>query len=194
MAGRGPLRLSQMEVYALHDLKAKIIDAVIDWEWSGTIPQQFFMPPTWLAGDSPSFIASQSYSKKYALFYQTLSSMADEAAAWEGHGGKKNMYQTLVDEWGPDLPRGLDFPVSIIPRHHYHLVLTYFFCVFPIYVRPFLLPRKFLDKFFGMDEAVGGVFSEAVRRRMEREDRYTTYLEERGLYTKEEMNPEDTEK
>lgn len=233
IAGRGPLRLSQMEVYALYDLKAKIVDvltgsransgntskfvlthtdfrwnniivddnlniqAVIDWEWSGTIPQQFFMPPTWLSGDSPNLMASQPYRKQYALFYETLKSMAEaveEAATLAGQTEnaameKKNMYRTLVDEWGPGLPRGLDFPVSIILRHHYHLVLTYFFCIFPKFVRPFLLPREFLHKFFEMDEAVGGVFSEAVRRRREREDRYTTYLEEHGLYTKEEMNP-----
>jgi hypothetical protein len=52
-----------------------------------------------------------------------------------------------------------------------------------------LLPREFLAKFFELDKAVGGVFSEAVRRRRGREDQYTTYLEDCGLYTEEKFHP-----
>ncbi|OAA53603.1 Aminoglycoside phosphotransferase [Niveomyces insectorum RCEF 264] len=231
-AKRTPLR-AQMEVYALHDIKARILDVVdtrtnrnrfvlahtdlrwynilvdddlniqgvIDWEWSGTIPQQFFMPPTWLAEDSPSYVASQHYRKEYREFYAVLSSMAEDLAAasaalapppttaTETHTSMRNVYQLLADEWGPDLPERLDFPVAVILRHHYHLVPTYFFSVFPKFFQPYLLPQDYLPELFALDASKGGALTATLRKRMEREDRYIQYLEENGLFVVHELPP-----
>ncbi|KIH93764.1 hypothetical protein SPBR_04194 [Sporothrix brasiliensis 5110] len=222
---------AQMEVFALHDIKARILDVVdtrtnynffvlahtdfrwynilvdddlniqgvIDWEWSGAIPQQFFMPPTWLAEGSPSFVASQSYRKEYREFYAVLSSMAAEVAAASSTLtpptttkptlSVRNVYQMLADEWGPDLPERLDFPIAVILRHHYHLVQTYFFSIFPKFFQPFLLPRDYLAEFFTLDGSKGGALSAAVRMRLEREDRYIQYLKDHDLFVAGTLPP-----
>lgn len=65
------------------------INAIIDWEWSGTIPRQFFIPPTWFAGHEASEVSSKEYHLEYAKFYSILK----EA------GSRSISCRKLAEEW-----------------------------------------------------------------------------------------------
>ncbi|OAA66650.1 Aminoglycoside phosphotransferase [Niveomyces insectorum RCEF 264] len=230
------LNTVRMEVFALYDIKARLLDAidvrrnhrpfvlahtdlrwynivvnddldvqgVIDWEWTGTIPQQFFMPPTWLAEAFPSYVAGRFYRAEYQEFYQVLVSMADAAddaaacvAAGAGSTGgaavattitaaaaTTNMYRQLADEWGPDLPEGLDLPMAVLLRHHHQMLETYYFSIFPKFFTP--LPLDYLASYFA-HEGEDGPLSRQVAQKMQQQDRYTRYLKDKGLFVSHEL-------
>lgn len=67
------------------------IQAIVDWEWAGTIPRQFFMPPTWLVGELPCYVASTDYSREYAEFYAVFAAKGTPCC------------RQLADEWGARL-------------------------------------------------------------------------------------------
>ncbi|OAA60585.1 Aminoglycoside phosphotransferase [Niveomyces insectorum RCEF 264] len=230
---------AQMEEYALHDVKARVVDwildttsgdgadaggecfvlshtdlrwynilvddhlnvqGVIDWERSGTVPQRLFMPPNWLAGQSPSSVGSQTYRKAYAEFYAVLTSMVDELAAAAAQADQDqqdassalppNVYQKLADEWGADLPDRPVLPLAAILRHHHHLVQSYFFCIFRKSMQlPYVLPRDFLPEFFVLDKKNGGPLSRAVEQRLDRTKRYQQYLQDNGLFVERRLPP-----
>ncbi|KAI9755386.1 MAG: hypothetical protein M4579_004315 [Chaenotheca gracillima] len=41
--------------------------AIIDWEWSRTVPIQFFLPPTWFTGYDSNVVAKYTYNARYFL-------------------------------------------------------------------------------------------------------------------------------
>ncbi|KAI9827433.1 MAG: hypothetical protein M1832_004782 [Thelocarpon impressellum] len=43
------------------------IRAIIDWEWSRTVPLQFFIPPTWITGYDAHVVAGIGYNAGWAL-------------------------------------------------------------------------------------------------------------------------------
>lgn len=53
------------------------IRGIIDWEWSGTVPQQFFIPPTWIVNNDLN------------VFHKVLGSMKDKSIS----------HSKLMREW-----------------------------------------------------------------------------------------------
>ena len=201
---------AQREVYALHDLKSRLvgvvhcwnqgpfvlahsdlrpsniivdddlnIQGIIDWEWAGTIPCQLFMPPTWLVGERPCFVASTDYSREYAEFYAVLA--ARNATA----NTSASCYRQLAEEWGPDLPYGLELPLAVALQHHSQFVTTYYLAIYPKFFKA--SSAETVSQFF--KEQQDGDNSSLVlqaRRHAEASVRYTQYLQDYGLFVENE--------
>lgn len=166
------------------------ICSIIDWEWSAVVPARlFFLPPTWIAGASPCYVASLAYEKAYGEFYQLVE---EEAAGSDRHreGARK-----LADAWGPDLPARIDLPLAILLQQHYNLVPAYYFSIFPkLYpVRPTCMPPQTVARLFAEDaeqKQGGGPLTQAVRRRMAAVTAYRRHLEAGGLLVEYELADE----
>ncbi|KAH7317696.1 kinase-like domain-containing protein [Rhexocercosporidium sp. MPI-PUGE-AT-0058] len=95
------------------------IQGVIDWEWSGTVPQQFFLPPTWLASFPPDWVSELQYKIEYRLFFDALKAATSQPS------------RQLAKEWGRTLPAQIDLPMAVILRHHSCFVNMYYRGIFP---------------------------------------------------------------
>ncbi len=196
---------ARREVYALNDLKGRIselidvrwnhgpfvlahsdlrppniivdehlnIQAIVDWEWAGTIPRQFFMPPTWLVGELPCYVASTDYSREYAEFYAVFAAKGTPCC------------RQLADEWGLDLPRGLEFPLAVLLRHHSQFASTYYLAIYPKF---FKTPSaETVSRFFEQQDGDNSSFTLQVRRCIETSERYTQHLKSCGLFVENEQ-------
>ncbi|TQV94373.1 hypothetical protein V2A60_002595 [Cordyceps javanica] len=70
---------------------------IIDWEWSGTVPLQFFTPPLWLAGIDATYPGDAKYRARYPVLHGSLLDASKDATA----------SRKLANEWGPDLSSSL---------------------------------------------------------------------------------------
>jgi len=149
------------------------IQGIIDWEWVGAVPRQMFLPPTWLLGQRPCFVASDGYSKEYAEFYTIL---ADKGTAGSAQ---------LAEEWGPDLLGGLSFPLAVALRHPSEFTSTYYEAMYPKFFQAY--SDKTVASFFEKDGGSGSDGPAAqARRYVEASERYTQYLKDNGLFVVDE--------
>ena len=140
------------------------IQGIIDWEWAGTVPRQFFLPPTWLAGLPADRVSGVEYSVEYRWFRDVLTS--------------NTFYRQLASEWGRKLPKQIDLPLAVTLRHHSCFVNIYYRGLFPKFYQK---SRKLVvDEFFKRD-GKDGQFSLSVQQRLGDSKRFTQYLEENRL-------------
>lgn len=97
------------------------IRGIIDYEWASTIPRQFFMPPTWIAGRPPEWITGVHYNIEFGWFRDVLAAKAETSGACS----------QLAREWGPRLPNQVAFPLAVLLRHHSHFLALYYKAIFP---------------------------------------------------------------
>ena len=97
------------------------IRGIIDWEWAGTVPRQMFVPPTWLAARKATALTSDANLKEYAEFHAILTRKAAESAA----------SRLLAEEWGPDLPQRLAYPLAVALRHPMQAVDIFSSVIYP---------------------------------------------------------------
>lgn len=156
------------------------IQGIIDWEWAGTIPRKLFMPPTWLVGERPCFVAGTNYGREYAEFYAVLA--ARSAAA---NGSAAPCYCQLAEEWGLDLPCGLELPLAVALQHHSQFAMTYYLAIYPKF---FKAPSaETVSQFFRERQDGGdGSFALQARRHVEASARFTQYLKGCGLFVENE--------
>ncbi|RSL66087.1 hypothetical protein CEP54_003915 [Fusarium duplospermum] len=116
-----PFALAHMDlrcgnIMVTQDLR---ILAIIDWEFSGTIPRQLFTPPPWITGHDLEAVAAVPHYTAYPEFLQVLEekSLTSETCA------------KLRDDW-KSLP-DLAFPVAQIFRHPSCLIRVYYKFIFP---------------------------------------------------------------
>lgn len=146
------------------------IRGIIDWEWASTIPRQFFMPPTWIAGRPPEWITGVHYRIEFGWFRDVLVAKAETSGPC----------RQLAREWGPRLPKQVAFPLAVLLRHHSHFLALYYKAIFPHFYKGRL--EETLAQFFAAD-GDNGPFSLDVQQRLANSRRYTQYLQDKGWYT-----------
>ncbi|KAH9207637.1 hypothetical protein DL95DRAFT_468489 [Leptodontidium sp. 2 PMI_412] len=173
--------VAQLEVFGLEDLKGRLFDfidhrwthdedyrirGVFDWEWSGTVPRQFFLPPTWLAGLPPDRVSEVQYRIEYRLFFDALKAATSQPCL------------QLANEWGQTLPTRVDLPLAVTLRHHSSFVNMYYRGIFPRFHNG---SRHDVVKQFFERDGKNGQFTLDLQRKLEDSERYTQYLEENGF-------------
>ncbi|PNY23580.1 Aminoglycoside phosphotransferase [Tolypocladium capitatum] len=145
------------------------INAIIDWEWSCTVPRQFFIPPMWFAGHDMPRLSDKVFRLEYSKFHQALTNAGLNSAAC----------RMLADEWGSDLNSSrLDFFLPAALLHHQNFTLIYYLVLFPEFYKD-IGRRDKIREFYERD--AGGVFNDAVRRKVEASEKYARYLHDNGL-------------
>jgi len=142
------------------------IRGVIDWEWSGTVPRQFFLPPTWLAGRPPDWVSEVQYRSEYRLFFDTLKAATSQPS------------RQLANEWGRTLPARVDLSMAVILRHHSCFVNMYYRGIFPRFYNG---TRGDIVKQFFERDGKDGRFTLDIQWKLENSERYTQYLVENGF-------------
>ncbi|KAK3938431.1 hypothetical protein QBC46DRAFT_234149, partial [Diplogelasinospora grovesii] len=187
--------VAELEIFGLEDLKSRLSDyiddhgpfvlthtdlrpsniivdenlriqGIIDWEWASTVPRQFFLPPTWLAGLPPDRVSGVEYRIEYRWFRDAL------------QAGTSGPCRQLASEWDRKLPTRIDLPFAVTLRHHSCFVNTYYRGVFPEFYKG--SREDVVNQFFECD-GKDGQFSLGVQQRLRDSERFTQYMEENGL-------------
>lgn len=142
------------------------IKGIIDWEWSTTVPRQFFMPPLWFSGYEVASPGDSRYHFQYAQFYQALLRA----------GAASGACQKLALEWGPDLGSScrLFLPEALL--HHHAFLEIYYQAVFPKFFKGLKREHR-LEEFYKSSR----IFREAVRIKVDESKRYRERLIADGL-------------
>ncbi|ATY63013.1 kinase-like domain [Cordyceps militaris] len=154
------------------------IKGIIDWEWSTTIPRQFFMPPLWFSGYEVASPRDARYQFQYSIFYQALLRA----------GAASDACRTLALEWGPDLGSSyrLFLPEALL--HHHALLHVYYLALFPEFFKGMRRQDK-LEAFYRSSR----VFREAVRVKVEESRKYKEHLIADGLLNPDIKRAQDLE-
>ncbi|KAK3379043.1 kinase-like domain-containing protein [Lasiosphaeria ovina] len=142
------------------------IKGIIDWEWAGTVPRQFFLPPTWIAGLPPDRVAGVEFKVEYIWFRDALIEATSERC------------RQLASEWDRRLPRRIDMPLAVTLQHSSCFVNMYYTGIFPHFHKG--SREEVIREFFGRD-GKDGKFSLEVQQRLSNSKRYAQYLDENGL-------------
>ncbi|RYC77892.1 hypothetical protein BFJ63_vAg19234 [Fusarium oxysporum f. sp. narcissi] len=142
------------------------ITSILDWEWTHTVPRQFFMPPSWITLHNLVKSAELGHSESFLEFREVLEEMAKSSS----------LYRPLANEWGLDLPNKLMLPLAEILRGHSNLLGIYYKFIFP---RCFKNPREEV-----VAEFLRGSKDHAseVHKRIADSHQYTQYLKDSDLY------------
>ncbi|ATY63242.1 kinase-like domain [Cordyceps militaris] len=140
------------------------IAGIIDWEWSGTVPLQFFTPPLWLSGYEVSTPRDGCYQSEYAKLYQALLAVDATSAA----------RCTLASEWGHEPSWRLFLPAALLQHHLF--MTTYYLAVFPQFYEGVKRDDKLTDFFNSFAK-----FREVVQKKVEASEKYTQHLIAHGL-------------
>ncbi len=135
------------------------IKGIIDWEWAGTVPLQFFMPPTWIAGRLPDEATGVFYQIEYRRFFDVLQAKSAQ----------------LAKEWGRKLPTEANLPMAIALRRHSCFIGIYYRALFPLFYRTPI--RETIGQFFDRD-GIDGSLTLEVQRRVKDSEEYGRYLNE----------------
>ncbi|KAG7410330.1 hypothetical protein Forpi1262_v017555 [Fusarium oxysporum f. sp. raphani] len=153
------------------------ITSILDWEWTHTIPRQFFMPPSWITLHNLVKSAELGHSESFLEFCEVLEEMAKSSS----------LYRPLANEWDPDLPNKLLLPLSEILQHHSELLCIYYKFIFPQCFQK--RRQEVVAEFFRSSKSR----SSEVQGRMEDSNRYIQYLKDKRLYIPDEQIREERE-
>lgn len=168
----GPFILSHLDLRCSNIIVSEDLHilGIIDWEFSGTVPLQYFTPPLWITGEgrSGAFLSFQdAILQDFEAVLQAKSATSESCAQ-------------LVREWDWGNKRKLMFPIVQILREPDTLVRVY---------RRHLCHR-FYEGSFDLKAVVSSFFAHhetakklepMLRRRLEASRRYTEYLIHHGL-------------
>ena len=152
------------------------ISAIIDWEWSCTVPRQFFVPPTWFAGKDIPSLSDKDFQSEYSKFHQQLTHEGLTSAAC----------RRLAAEWSSNLSSRLELFLPIALLNHQNFTLTYYSALFLMFYKDTNRKDK-LREFYERDGQTG-IFSKAVRRKLKASKRYTKYLHDNGLGSHDDIS------
>ncbi|EAQ88237.1 predicted protein [Chaetomium globosum CBS 148.51] len=187
-------QVAELEVFALQDLKNRLpnivenqhpfvlthtdlrptniivdenmqIQGIIDWEWARTVPRQFFLPPTWIAGCPPDMVSGVEFRIEYRWLRDVLWADTSEHC------------RQLASEWNRKLPRRIDMSLAVIFGHHSSFVNAYYRGVFPMFYESSW--GQEVKQFYECD-GPDGKFSLDVQQRLRESKRYAQYLEKLG--------------
>jgi hypothetical protein len=153
------------------------IQAVIDWEWAGSIPRRLFTPPSWIAGREPPYITGDQYRSEFTHFHRALLSRGDGC-------------RQLAEDWNLEMMDGLLLPIAEVLRHHSQLNPIFFEAMYP---KLFEGPSwEAVPRFFHRPE--NRELEMAVQEQVERSSQYTAYLKDNGLFVLDEEAQEAAKK
>lgn len=147
------------------------IQAIIDWEWAGSVPRQFFTPPFWIAGLGPSYVTGKEYRTELVQFHKVLLARSDTSQA----------HRLLSREWDPEvLFRKRLLPIAMMLQHHSRLVAIFFRALYPeLFEGPDMdVVPSFFERHKNRDLAA------EARRQFEKSERFTQHLQGMGIKTK----------
>ncbi|KAG5790662.1 hypothetical protein H9Q69_010284 [Fusarium xylarioides] len=142
------------------------IISILDWEWTHTVPRQFFMPPSWITLHNLVKSAGLGHSESFLEFREVLEEMAKSSS----------LYRPLADEWEPDLLKKLLPPLAEILQDHSKLLRIYYKFIFPQY---FKKPRQEVVAEFLQSSKN---YTLEVHKRVADSEQYTKHLKDSGLY------------
>ncbi|KAK9438409.1 phosphotransferase enzyme family protein [Metarhizium brunneum] len=147
------------------------IAAIIDWEFSGTVPLEYFTPPLWITGHGRSeyiYLATDTISNG---FYEVLRTKAMTS----------NKCAQLMQEW--NLQPQLAFPIVQILRQPETLLHVFYRFIFRIFFKGDR--EQVISDFFAQNDD-NGTMAVEIRRRVENSKHYVQYLSEHGLLVVDE--------
>ncbi|EFZ02084.1 aminoglycoside 3'-phosphotransferase/choline kinase domain protein [Metarhizium robertsii] len=147
------------------------IAAIIDWEFSGTVPLEYFTPPLWITGHGRGgyiYLATDTISNG---FYQVLRTKAVTS----------NKCAQLMQEW--NLQPELAFPIVQILRQPETLLHVFYRFIFRIFFKGDR--EQVISEFFAQNDD-NGTLAVEIRRRVENSKHYVQYLSEHGLLVVDE--------
>ena len=147
------------------------IKAIIDWEWSSTVPCQFFTPPPWLGATDIPLGWDRPFYEEYAKLRAALT---DAAAT-------SDTCRRLAAEWKRDID-GL--PKALL-RHH-NLTLIYYAVVFRKFY-PGISRRDETREFFFDRDGPDDPFNRVVQQKVAACEAHKQYLGG-GLLTHDEVS------
>ncbi|OAQ67946.2 phosphotransferase [Pochonia chlamydosporia 170] len=167
-SSNGPFILSHLDVRCGNI----IIDAdfgiagIIDWEFSGTIPLDYFTPPLWITGHAQNAYINLYTDTVSNEFYTALSVKATTSRDCA----------RLMQEWGS--PRQLRFPIVQILRQPETLIRVFYSFI----VRKFFTGdcEQLISEFLARN-GENRTLEEEIRHRVENSKNYSQYLREHGL-------------
>ncbi|KAL2756903.1 hypothetical protein ACRALDRAFT_2088703, partial [Sodiomyces alcalophilus JCM 7366] len=115
----GPFILSHLDLRwpnILVDDELNIV-AIIDWEWTGSIPRRSFTPPSWLAGREPQCITGDEYRSEFIHFRNVLLAKGVEC-------------RQLAEDWDLELLNDVALPMAEVLRHHSHLNAIFYQAIY----------------------------------------------------------------
>ncbi|RSL50343.1 hypothetical protein CEP51_015358 [Fusarium floridanum] len=138
---------------------------IIDWEFSGTVPLQYFTPPLWITGEgrSGAFLSFQD-----AIFHDFEAVLQAKSATSEGCA-------QLMREWDWGNKRKLMFPIVQILREPDTLVRVYRRHLCQRFYGGSLSLKEVVSDFFAHHETAKKL-EPVLRHRLEGSKRYTEYL------------------
>lgn len=125
---------------------------IIDWEWSGTVPVQFFRPPLWLGGVDATSPRDMKYRSGYSELYDSLVDANKHP----------NASQTLASEWGPHLSSSLHLFLPAALLRTALFIDIYYMAIFPEFYKDCKRDDKLKDLYESCSK-----FREMVREQME---------------------------
>ncbi|KAG5757566.1 hypothetical protein H9Q72_014292 [Fusarium xylarioides] len=126
--------------------------AIIDWEWAGTIPASFFIPPSWIT-------ASEDY------FAEFRSVLAEKYTA--------SPHSQLLKEWICEY--SITSRVAEIFRRPHHLVTIFYKFIYPqLFTEPY---KKVVHEHFFCEQK-----QLELQKLLQSSGRYTKYLKENNLF------------
>jgi hypothetical protein len=148
------------------------IVGIIDWEWTGPIPRQLFMPPYWIISRGPQHVMGEEYRAEYSQFHRVL----------QANAGKSSAHRRLATEWDFQILSRLDLPIAAALLHHSELLPIFYRAIYP---RLFKASSTEVVLEFFKDDNNRRLASE-VQRRHDRSKEYTRYLKDNALFVPDE--------
>lgn len=156
---------------------------VIDWEFTGTVPQQLFVPPPWITGHDPdTLIMVTGVPRKQVLqeFGTVLQEIHETSSGWT----------QLWQDWGfqrentaPSKELLLELsPIVQILRHPATLIDVYYPSLFQQSFGSDANKDVVVNDFFQDNQT----FAEKIELQLQNSKRYTEYLKSHGLLIPDE--------
>lgn len=167
---KGPFVLSHLDLRwpnIMVDDDLNIL-AIIDWEWTGSIPRQLFTPPSWIAGREPPYVMGDEYREEFTQFHKVILAKSETSDAC----------RQLAEEWSPELLNSKMLPIAELLRHHSQLIAIFYRALYP---KLFEAPKQeVVSRFFECSE--NRELALEAQRRWENSERYTQYLKDNELF------------
>ncbi|EGX94195.1 Protein kinase-like domain [Cordyceps militaris CM01] len=135
---------------------------ILDWEFTGSIPVEHFIPPFWIAGKDLTYATGGEYRTEFTQFHKILLAKSETS----------DVHRRLAEEWNADLPYGMRLPIAELLHHHSQLLSIFFQAIYP---QLFQGPEKEVVAAF-FERGENQALALEVQRQFESSEAYTQYL------------------
>lgn len=147
------------------------IAGIIDWEYSGTVPLEYFTPPLWITGHGRNRYINLYTDIIRKEFYEALRAKATTSKD----------YARLMQEWNSQTK--LTLPIVQILRQPETLLRVFYSFIFRILFKGDR--EHIISEFFAQND-----LAEEIRHRVENSKNYGQYLRDHGLQIIDEEEEE----